>query len=172
MEFILTGEPATGMEFERLGLVNKTFARHEVLTQAKKLAEKIASMSGPVVRLAKQAVLTSRLNFQHSLFHSSTTNQHSSRRGLASYERHGCRKDAVLLYFQLQGLWGGTSGLSGKARTEVYPHLRDQLFTVCVCMYVHVAIMFLRVKKSWSLPQTSHTKKPTPACCLVGIGDL
>jgi len=70
MEFILTGEPATGLEFERLGLVNKTFARHEVLTQAKKLAEKIASMSGPVARLAKQAVLTSRLNFQHSLFHS------------------------------------------------------------------------------------------------------
>lgn len=69
MEFILTGEPATGREFERLGLVNRTFARHEVLTEAKKLAEKIAAMSGPVARLAKQAVLISRLESRHSVSH-------------------------------------------------------------------------------------------------------
>ncbi len=61
MEFILTGEPASGRELERLGLVNKTFPRQEVLAKATELARKIAAMSGPITKLAKQAVLTSML---------------------------------------------------------------------------------------------------------------
>ncbi|KAK5659039.1 hypothetical protein OQA88_1126 [Cercophora sp. LCS_1] len=59
MEFILTGEPATGKEFERLGVVNKAFPRQQVLAEATKLTERIAAMSGPVTKLAKQAILTS-----------------------------------------------------------------------------------------------------------------
>ncbi|KAK2040987.1 enoyl-CoA hydratase/isomerase [Colletotrichum somersetense] len=58
MEFVLTGEPASGAEFERLGVVNKVFPRAEVVPAALKLAERIALMSGPVIKTAKQAVLT------------------------------------------------------------------------------------------------------------------
>ncbi|KZL67470.1 enoyl- hydratase isomerase [Colletotrichum incanum] len=58
MEFVLTGEPASGAEFERLGVINKVFPRQEVVPAALKLAERIAVMSGPVIKTAKQAVLT------------------------------------------------------------------------------------------------------------------
>ncbi|KAH6842435.1 enoyl-CoA hydratase/isomerase [Chaetomium sp. MPI-CAGE-AT-0009] len=58
MEFILTGDPVSGAEFERFGIVSKVFPREEVVPAAMKLAEKIAAMSGPVVKAAKQAVLT------------------------------------------------------------------------------------------------------------------
>ncbi|KAF4915205.1 Enoyl-CoA hydratase [Colletotrichum viniferum] len=58
MEFVLTGDSASGAEFERLGVVNKVFPRAEVVPAALKLAERIAVMSGPVVKTAKQAVLT------------------------------------------------------------------------------------------------------------------
>ena len=57
MEFILTGTPATGAEFERLGVVNKIFPAAQVLARAMELAVKIASMSSPVAQLAKKAVL-------------------------------------------------------------------------------------------------------------------
>ncbi|KAK1657119.1 enoyl-CoA hydratase/isomerase [Colletotrichum godetiae] len=58
MEFVLTGDSASGAEFERLGVVNKVFPRQEVVPAAMKLAERIAIMSGPVTKTAKQAVLT------------------------------------------------------------------------------------------------------------------
>ncbi|KAK7452994.1 enoyl-CoA hydratase/isomerase [Colletotrichum acutatum] len=58
MEFVLTGDSASGAEFERLGVVNKVFPRQEVVPAAMKLAERIAVMSGPVTQTAKQAVLT------------------------------------------------------------------------------------------------------------------
>jgi enoyl-CoA hydratase len=57
MEFILTGETATGTEFERLGLISKVFPAAEVVPKAVELATKIASRSGPIAQLAKQAVL-------------------------------------------------------------------------------------------------------------------
>ncbi|TKW57167.1 Enoyl-CoA hydratase, mitochondrial [Colletotrichum tanaceti] len=58
MEFVLTGEPASGSEFERLGVINKVFPRQQVVPAAMGLAERIAAMSAPVVKTAKQAVLT------------------------------------------------------------------------------------------------------------------
>lgn len=61
MEFVLTGDSASGAEFERLGVVNKVFPRQEVVPAAMKLAERIAVMSGPVTKTAKQAVLTGGL---------------------------------------------------------------------------------------------------------------
>lgn len=61
MEFILTGDTGTSAEFHSLGLVNKVFARGEVLPAAIQLAERIASMSLPVTKAAKQAVLTGKL---------------------------------------------------------------------------------------------------------------
>ncbi|CRK24845.1 hypothetical protein BN1723_014753 [Verticillium longisporum] len=58
MEFVLTGDSASGAEFERLGVVNKAFPRDQVISAATNLAERIALMSGPVIQVAKQAVLT------------------------------------------------------------------------------------------------------------------
>lgn len=55
---MLTGDSASGAEFERLGVVNKVFPRDQVVSAATSLAERIALMSGPVVQTAKQAVLT------------------------------------------------------------------------------------------------------------------
>lgn len=57
MEFILTGASATAQEFERLGLVNRTFPADSVLGEALQLAARIASMSGAVAKLAKRSVL-------------------------------------------------------------------------------------------------------------------
>lgn len=59
MEFILTGDSASAVEFERLGLVNKVFPKESVVAEALKLANRIAAWSGPIVAMAKQAVLTS-----------------------------------------------------------------------------------------------------------------
>ncbi len=57
MEFVLTGRPASGTEFERLGLVNKAFPKADVVPEALRLAARVAALSGPVVQTAKQAVL-------------------------------------------------------------------------------------------------------------------
>ncbi|GJC80780.1 enoyl-CoA hydratase, mitochondrial [Colletotrichum liriopes] len=71
MEFVLTGEPASGAEFERLGVINKVFPRQEVVPAALKLAERIAVMSGPVIKTAKQAVLTDAgMTLEKSLYYS------------------------------------------------------------------------------------------------------
>ena len=54
---ILTGEPATAVELERLGVVTRALPAEEVLDAALKCAGKIAAKSFPVIQLAKQAVL-------------------------------------------------------------------------------------------------------------------
>jgi enoyl-CoA hydratase len=70
MEFVLTGDSATGLEFERLGVVNKVFPQAEVIPSAMKLAERIAIMSSPVIKIAKQSVLAGTecfLNLRHKV---------------------------------------------------------------------------------------------------------
>jgi enoyl-CoA hydratase len=61
MDYILTGVPATGAEFERMGVVSRVFPAAETLDKAMEAAAKIASMSGPVAQLAKRAVLHGKL---------------------------------------------------------------------------------------------------------------
>mgnify|MGYP004722021787 CR=1 FL=1 len=56
----MTGDSASGTEFEQVGLVNKVFPKPDVLPAATRLAEKIASHSAPAIRTAKQAVLTGK----------------------------------------------------------------------------------------------------------------
>ncbi|EOD50004.1 putative enoyl- hydratase isomerase protein [Neofusicoccum parvum UCRNP2] len=62
MELILTGASATAQDFERLGLVTRTFPADRVLDEALLLAARIASMSGAVTKLAKRAVLNASEN--------------------------------------------------------------------------------------------------------------
>lgn len=56
MEMILTGEPISAEEAYRIGLVNRIIPQNELLTEAKRLAAKIAEKSAIVIRLAKKTV--------------------------------------------------------------------------------------------------------------------
>ena len=56
MEMVLTGEPITADEALRLGLVNRVVPPELCLTEALRLAEKVASKPPIAVRLAKEAV--------------------------------------------------------------------------------------------------------------------
>ena len=72
MEFVLTGATANGKELERLGVVNKTFAQHQdVIEEGLRVAEKIASQSGPVEILAKRAVLNGSIALHHACLYQS-----------------------------------------------------------------------------------------------------
>jgi enoyl-CoA hydratase len=57
MEMVLTGNTKTAEEALRDGLVSKVCKPEELMPAAMKLAEQIASLSLPVVKLAKQSVL-------------------------------------------------------------------------------------------------------------------
>ena len=57
MEMILTGEPATAAELEKYGVVTRALPAEEVLDAALKCARTIAAKSGPVIQIAKQAML-------------------------------------------------------------------------------------------------------------------
>lgn len=79
MEMILTGTPATAVEMERLGVVNRaTTPEQDVLEEALKVARTIASLPAPAICMAKQAVsaaeattLKAGLEIEHALYYSS-----------------------------------------------------------------------------------------------------
>ncbi|GHO86778.1 enoyl-CoA hydratase-related protein [Dictyobacter formicarum] len=58
MEIVLTGSPINAKELESLGLVNHVVPQDELMNEARKLANKIASQAPIAVRLAKEAVLS------------------------------------------------------------------------------------------------------------------
>ncbi|GAW24544.1 hypothetical protein ANO14919_141310 [Xylariales sp. No.14919] len=63
MELILSRQLISGEELAQRGLVNRVFKPDEdVVLEAKKLADRIAAYSRPVVRMAKQAVLAAENN--------------------------------------------------------------------------------------------------------------
>ncbi|KAJ2966763.1 hypothetical protein NUW58_g10591 [Xylaria curta] len=63
MELILQRQTISGAELAQRGVVNKAFGPDEdVVLEATKLAARIATYSRPVVRIAKQAVLTAENN--------------------------------------------------------------------------------------------------------------
>ncbi len=55
MEMLLTGEAIPAEEAARIGLVNRVVPPGEALTAARQLAEKVASKSGAIVKLGKEA---------------------------------------------------------------------------------------------------------------------
>ncbi|KAG0222721.1 putative enoyl-CoA hydratase, mitochondrial [Actinomortierella wolfii] len=77
MEMCLTGSwNLTADEAERSGLVSKVFPADQVVDEAIKTAEKIASLSQPVVQMCKDAInqsfevpLSAGLTFERRLFH-------------------------------------------------------------------------------------------------------
>jgi len=91
MEMILTGNTITAQEAEKAGLVAKVFPADEVLQQAIATAKRIASLSQPVIAMAKEAVnqaeemsLTNGLNFERRLYHA-TFGMNDSKEGMAAF---------------------------------------------------------------------------------------
>jgi enoyl-CoA hydratase len=58
LELLLTGDPVTATEAHRLGLVNRVVPRAELMTEARRLAETLASKAPVAVRYILEAVRT------------------------------------------------------------------------------------------------------------------
>jgi enoyl-CoA hydratase/carnithine racemase len=78
MELILTGNQLSAHEAEQAGLVSRVVPAGELVEEAVKTAEKIASFSSPAVIMCKEAVnasyeqtLAQGVEFERRLFHSS-----------------------------------------------------------------------------------------------------
>ena len=77
MEWVLTGERFNAIEAEKAGLVSRVVASDKLVDEAIKLAEEIASLSSPVIQIAKECVnrsyettLNEGLLFELRQFHS------------------------------------------------------------------------------------------------------
>jgi enoyl-CoA hydratase len=77
MDLCLTGRMMDAAEAERAGLVSRIVPAPELLTEAVKIAERIATMSRPITMMIKEAVnrayettLSEGVRFERRLFHS------------------------------------------------------------------------------------------------------
>ncbi len=87
----LTGRMMDAAEAERAGLVSRVIPAADLLEEALKVAERIASMSRPVVMLAKESVnaafettLTQGIKFERRLFHSTFATE-DQKEGMAAF---------------------------------------------------------------------------------------
>jgi len=76
MEWVLTGDFVSAEEARSAGLVGKVFPAEDLVDEAVKTATKIASLSQPVVAMAKECVnqslelsLTEGLQYEKRMFH-------------------------------------------------------------------------------------------------------
>lgn len=91
MEMCLTGDAITAEEAKEAGLVARVFPAAELLGEAMKMAEKIASFSKPIAVMAKEAVnasyettLQQGIMFEKRLFHS-TFATHDRKEGMQAF---------------------------------------------------------------------------------------
>jgi enoyl-CoA hydratase len=77
MDLCLTGRMMDAAEAERAGLVSRIVPAAELLSEAVKIAERIAGMSRPIAMMVKEAVnrayetpLAEGVRFERRLFHS------------------------------------------------------------------------------------------------------
>ncbi|WP_207480687.1 enoyl-CoA hydratase [Arenibaculum pallidiluteum] len=91
MEMCLTGRMMDAQEAERSGLVSRIVPVADLLEEAVKVAERIASMSRPAVMMAKEAVsrayettLAEGVLFERRLFHSTFATQ-DQKEGMAAF---------------------------------------------------------------------------------------
>ncbi|MBI1246084.1 MAG: enoyl-CoA hydratase [Alphaproteobacteria bacterium] len=91
MEMCLTGRMMDAAEAERAGLVSRVVPAAELLAEAVKAAEKIASLSRPIVMMAKEAVnrayettLSEGVRFERRLFHSTFATD-DQKEGMAAF---------------------------------------------------------------------------------------
>ncbi len=91
MDMCLTGRMMDAAEAERCGLVSRVVPVAELMGEAMKAAEKIASLSLPVVMMAKEAVnrgyettLAEGIRFERRLFHS-TFGTEDQKEGMSAF---------------------------------------------------------------------------------------
>jgi len=91
MEMCLTGRMMDAAEAERSGLVSRVVPGAELLDEALKVAGKIASLSRPIVLMAKEAVnrayettLAEGVRFERRLFHSTFATE-DQKEGMAAF---------------------------------------------------------------------------------------
>lgn len=91
MELILTGNQFSAQEAEKHGLVSRVVPAAELVNEAVKLGERIASFSKPVIAMAKEAVnaayettLQQGILFERRLFHS-TFATHDQKEGMRAF---------------------------------------------------------------------------------------
>jgi enoyl-CoA hydratase len=91
MEMCLTGRMMDATEAERAGLVSRVVPAAELLEEAIKVGERIASMSQPMVMLTKEAVnrayestLAEGLLYERRLFHSTFASE-DQKEGMAAF---------------------------------------------------------------------------------------
>jgi enoyl-CoA hydratase len=76
MDLCLTGRMMDATEAERAGLVSRVVPVTELLAEAVKVAERVASMSRPIAMMVKESInrawettLTEGVRFERRLFH-------------------------------------------------------------------------------------------------------
>ncbi len=91
MEMCLTGRMMDAAEAERSGLVSRVVPTNELMDEAFKVAERIASMSHPLVMMVKEAVnrsyemtLAEGILFERRLFHSTFATE-DQKEGMAAF---------------------------------------------------------------------------------------
>lgn len=91
MELILTGDRMGAQEAKECGLVSRVVPVEETVPQALALGEKIASLSQPIIAMAKEATnaayegtLEQGLVFERRLFHSSFAT-HDQKEGMGAF---------------------------------------------------------------------------------------
>ena len=91
MEMCLTGRMMDAAEAERAGLVSRVVPASELVDEAIKVGERIASMSQPMVMMAKEAVnrsyettLAEGILYERRLFHATFTS-HDQKEGMAAF---------------------------------------------------------------------------------------
>jgi enoyl-CoA hydratase len=91
MEMVLTGRQIDAAEAERCGLVSRIVPLADLVPEAIKTAEKIASLSRPVVMIAKECVnrsyettLAEGVRFERRVFHSTFATD-DQKEGMAAF---------------------------------------------------------------------------------------
>lgn len=91
MEMVLTGRTIDAAEAERCGLVSRVVPAADLLDEAMKVAARIASLSRPVVMMAKESVnrsyettLEEGIRFERRLFHSTFATE-DQKEGMAAF---------------------------------------------------------------------------------------
>jgi enoyl-CoA hydratase len=91
MDLCLTGRMMDATEAERAGLVSRVVPAAELLSEAVKVAERVASMSRPIAMMVKESInrawettLTEGVRFERRLFHATFATE-DRKEGMAAF---------------------------------------------------------------------------------------